>query len=232
MSYQLKTKSGRTSVNTTMFTFIDYLVLTEAIQAPVLYRNTGDTGMMRMIEQDAIFPRTTHRLLGKSYQGTSMSRNMRLGSVSGGWYGDWWLTLDRTLLSHNNRILPVDADLVYYTTKHRKRVQVLTPEQLRRNRDRLVRKDDASQHAEEFVLGTIQPLHKYLLKIVSLHLTVDTGTPLVKRKVIRAVKAYAQKHNIPFYDAREGRYGEWKSGHFYTREQPNTYSNAQAQRAA
>lgn len=196
--------------------------LNEGRLAP-LYHNMNNTKAKHVFEEDVLYGRVTHRILGKGYQGVSLSRNPRLGGIKESWYGEWWLTLDQGKLAQRYKIIPVDADLAFYLTKNKKSVHSLTPKQLQLHQDRIIRQshDLGGHHAEEFLIGDIEPLHPYVTRIVYLGGSIPNMKKYDKEAfkwrypTYEAGKTFADKYNITFIDSNEPEQHQyWTLGHF------------------
>lgn len=174
----------------------------EAREAP-LYHWMSPAKAFEAIHSDALYPTWEHILPasegGKPVLGTSMSRNPHFNlrrSVR--------LTFDQGKLAETNRIIPVDADYVYtYATWRRnpKAVDISNLDQTRTRQFRSRYPSDLS--AEEFVLGAIKPLHKYLLAI-----DMDVSSISPSRETLpNDVEVYARKHGIPLRQGPHWQFG-------------------------
>ena len=111
--------------------------------------------ILRRNEMGAYWEHTIPWHANRYVEGNSMSRNAKL--VWGG--GVVRLTFDQRLLAMTHKIIPLDAERTFH--QHAQGMDDFTPD-----RDKEPAGMDASSVlAEEFVIGDIKPLNKYLLEI-------------------------------------------------------------------
>lgn len=130
----------------------------------------------------------THRLPNdpeRNVEGNSFTRDKALQ-----WGGDSMgirLTVDQRRLAQTNRIIPVDGHLVHAHTRDtfgRKEWQAINSR---------TKPGENANPSEEFVVGTIKALHRYIERIEFLHFSGhETGAA-----VLDVVQAYGQKWAIP-----------------------------------
>jgi len=134
-------------------------ILNEGRDAP-LYHWMDDEKVYKVLKNDALKPLFKHKLIKQMGMGISMTRNK---NYKHDWAGNTIcrLTFNQARLAHDHRIIPVDAHHIR-----------LTPKQFARDYDPSMTdrnspytKNDNSQMAEEYVLGEVKPLHKYVTEI-------------------------------------------------------------------
>lgn len=137
-----------------MFTFKEFI--TEGRDAPLYHGTTLDTAM-QILKHDMIQGRTNHenRILGinkpGSTGGVSLSRSFKISE----WFGEVIFELDQRKLTHNYRINPVQffssqGPMLSARTKKLGGNKVLS---------------GRHTEAEEFVIGSIKNVSKYITKI-------------------------------------------------------------------
>lgn len=139
------------------------------------------------LENDKMEARWEHIINGSAVLGNSFSRNKRLslGRLAR-------LTFDQTLLSQTNKIVPLDGEAVFsagYMSKqsprHAKKSDI----------DRIWNKSNLLL-SEEFVIGDIKRLHRYVTKIdigFSAAYSLSSNETIVTYDI---VTAYGKEHNI------------------------------------
>ena len=129
--------------------------------------------------------------------GNSFTRNKRLDLTRGGGYGRKILSLevDQARVAQTNRIVPLNATLSVY------HFSADTSGLNDRNYARPGR--DYDVFAEEFVMGELRPLHRYLTRIIILFDRDDITKYKLKQVRSTGVVAYAAHFGIPLV---------WKDG--------------------
>ena len=193
-----------------------YEILFEGRDAPLYHSMQWDKAAI-VFSKDEMAANHVHKLAGKKIKGTSLSRNPRLGNQADPNYGPVWIEFDQRKLTQRYKIMPLDADLVNYYGRMQNFPQSLGPKQ-RQQTDKNLRKDFGHQHAEEFVLGDIKPLHKFIKSITIID-AMDKQCSYVTKpgtqgeKGYAAVKKYVEKFNIKFVDMCADTPGhEWRRG--------------------
>ncbi len=139
--------------------------LLESRSAPLYHWMTRDKAEY-CFKHDEMPGRWEHYLPveGDDYSGNSLSRNKRLHL-----YGDYRVTLDQAKLAARYKIIPVDGEYVFHGNPKRfpwrdaTGVKRFSPpgDHIRSRKNYY----DADL-AEEFVIGDIKQLHKYLIEVV------------------------------------------------------------------
>lgn len=157
-----------------------YQPLVEAREAP-LYHWVGERKLPGVLEDDFFYPDWEHILPegNRKVYGTSMSRNPKFDYTDSGKIVRF--TFDQGLLSRTNKIIPLDAEVVYDHTHG----SGGTDPMVQRDRAKI---NPARVMAEEFVMGKITPAHKYITEI----LLTETEPELMQM-----VQEYSQKYGIP-----------------------------------
>lgn len=162
--------------------------LTEARSAP-LYHIMGYAKTMAVLPLDELEGRWEHDIPGLGrFTGTSMTRNKKL--VLG---REVRLVFDQQRLQASNRIIPVDGELVFRHTSGYSPLPFSDREGNQYGKD--------ITYSEEFVVGNVKPLHRYLVRI-------DLRIPNMQRRdeILTGAKAidlrdtcleFGQKFNIP-----------------------------------
>ena len=133
----------------------DIINLVEARQAP-LYHWMSAEKAARSFSSDRLRPLFAHKMLGK-IKGISLTRNPR-------YLHDWAadgsvirLTFNQAKLIQHYKIVPIDAE--YAAAVDRKNDVKADNYQDRNQKYTFV---DGKEMAEEYLLGTIEPLHSYI----------------------------------------------------------------------
>lgn len=191
-------------------------ILFEGRDAP-LYHSMQWNKAIIVFSKDEMPAHHIHKLAGKKIKGTSFSRNPKLGNRASPNYGPIWIEFDQRKLSQRYKIMPLDADLVNFYGRMQNFPQSLGPKQ-RQQTDKNLRTEFGSQHAEEFVLGDIKPLHKFI-KSISIIDPLRTQNSYIAKpgthgeKGYDILKKYVEKFNIKFVDMYDDTPGhEWRRG--------------------
>jgi len=184
---------------------------TEARMAP-LYHWMDARKAQAVIQVDAMPARHVHRLpwTDEETKGTSMSRNERFEF---GFNKPWRFVFDEGRLSQTNKIVPVDAQAVHrYTYSKGDPTRDPTGDLAFKDidiQDRVAGRARGKQFAEEFVLGDIAPLSRYLIRIDHYPDTMSQASatrlppPGMDRdkyaaSIEKMVRKYAKQHKIPY----------------------------------
>jgi hypothetical protein len=168
-------------------------ILNEGREAP-LYHGMQTQKAMFVLSNDILPAGWEHDIPGIGrVKGNSLSRNKLLK------YGYVILTFDQQKLSQTNKIVPVDGEYVH-------RVTTKLPTNVKSARDRnqidMYGQKKEPKHAlsEEFVIGDIKPLHKYLLNISIAE--PDFGNEVLNKnklsQITKICQTYCSKWNIQF----------------------------------
>ena len=158
-------------------------LITEGRDAPVYHQmRLGSPKTTTLLSSDVLQAIWTHDIPGIGpVKGHSFSRNPRLE------WADMQLIIDQAKLANRYKIIPVDADFVYARLDHPKVKGVS---------DRHT-KPDQNTMAEEFVVGDIKSLHKYLLGIkISV---IRQSNPVKLKELLVPVMDYSYKYSITLY---------------------------------
>lgn len=160
---------------------IELLQITESRSAP-LYHWLGNVKLASVLEHDMMPAWWEHQLpwSNERVEGNSLSRNPRFKYPTTG--RTVRLTFNQDALSRTNRIIPMDAEVVF---SHSERA----PDTLQDRSKPMSGEGDENVMAEEFVVGNIKPLHKYLTEIGVIG---DSST-----RTIQMIKEYSEKYSIP-----------------------------------
>lgn len=158
-----------------------YTEIMEARSAPLFHMMDGKKAI-NVFETDAIEGRWTHNIPGMGERtGTSLTRNnnnrMLLNRVVR-------LTLDQEKLSARYKIVPLDGEVVFAQTQN-----------LRVHQDRKLNLPNA-QLREEFLIGDIAPLHRYLMRIDIREGDFSRLKADDALRIAELIPAYAEQHNI------------------------------------
>lgn len=158
-----------------------------------------------VFHDDAIRPSWKHDVpgLGEVY-GTSMTRNHRLYVRNS---RPVCIVVDRRTLKYTNKIVPLDGELVFsHTHKYR-----LVRDRTRYNTPSNIKHDFIL--AEEFVIGLIKPLNRYVTTISLNYVSHESVMQNWNAYLIS--KKYADRHGIPiiggeaFINKFEERQKQW-----------------------
>lgn len=175
-------------------------ILTEDSRS-YLYTNVNRDKLDTVLRTNILPATWTHILpSGERKAGTSLSRNPRLGRRM--WstpFGPVQLVLNQDKLRNNYRLVPLDAE--YAVQKQIEPERLNDPRWRKRYNDRMMRAGE-QPFAEEFVIGDVKPLSRYLEKIV----WVQEYEPGYNRKYdddLRMLRRYAKEHGIKFVDVNK-----------------------------
>lgn len=163
--------------------FKEFLV--ERRMAP-LYHWMDEKKAVSVFADDAFNRTWKHETAEGELDGISFSRNSNFT------YGQKAvrLTFDQGALASRFKIMPLDAERAFHHS-------VDNPSWYKM-KDRKMNSQHSTQYAEEFVIGKIKNLHKYITKIeVSKHISRNVHS------VVADAKKYAEKWNIPISIAPE-----------------------------
>ena len=167
-------------------------ILNEGREAP-LYHGMRFGKAIWVFNNDILAAGWEHDIPGiGKVKGNSLSRNKLLR------YGHIVLTLDQQKISQTNKIVPVDGEYIHYLTKNSPLAQYAKD----RKPVSVYGQKRSSKHtlSEEFVIGDINPLHKYLLNVSFGEPDFGNDNP-DKKEILRLIKfcqVYCTKWNIPF----------------------------------
>ena len=163
--------------------------LFESKSAP-LYHWLANDKLKSMIERDEMLGKWEHYMPieGKTFNGNSFSRNPRLVID----YYSVRLTLDQAKLSSSFKIIPTDGSYVFHGKGVHQMTNVVDKKVRLKHLDNLRDRSflsDKKNFSEEFVVGDIKNLHKYITEIA-----IDTKFHAYKKYLIE----YCKKFNIKF----------------------------------
>ena len=170
-------------------------ILLEAREAD-LYHSMSLQKAANVLHNDIMPAAWAHYVpgLGK-IRGNSFTRNQNLRFG----YRNVILTIDQSKLSNSNKIIPLDAQNVYHQEFNDAQRSVGPPSSLRGypgSNDRGMSAN--AQHQEEFVVGDIKNLHRYI-KSIQLYGYHEDMPELEDLEVSWQVfRQYVRKYNIPF----------------------------------
>lgn len=168
----------------------------EGRDAP-LYHIMGEQKAQYVFTKDVMPARWTHNIPGVGkVSGNSFSRNKFLQQEQNMVVR---LTVNQSLLARNHKIIPLNAELVHSFTQHNDFLNDygMPPETLSQYKpeepdDRT--KPDVDRFDEEFVVGDIKQLHRY---IISIDIWGDLNYAEDQGRFLIAMMKYAKKFNIP-----------------------------------
>ena len=187
--------------------------LSEARQAP-LYHVMGEDKAAYVFANDTMPARWTHNIPGRGkVMGNSFTRNKNYKQTdyAGAEGFVCRIVVDQQRLAQTHKIIPVHGELVYDYGKEiewRKDYGIDVPVDINklaqdpRNLDRGGNKDITDMMDEEFVVGDIKQLHKYVTRIdiwSSVATTTDSGLFLVQ------LINFSKKYNIPVHISTEAK---------------------------
>lgn len=163
-----------------------YEIITEGRDAP-LYHGTGSSNAISIIEQDAIRAKTDHDTAkltnygskGDYQSGVSLTRNKKMAEG----FGEVVFEIDQRRLAQTNKLIPID-----YWAKPDK------PSNRGRGHSGSI--VSGTYEYEEFCVGEIKPLRRYLIAI---HMTAH-GCRRLKRDYDMKDIAVLMKHPLLHVD--------------------------------
>lgn len=166
-----------------------------------LYHNTSLEKLDTILRTNTL-PATWAHVLpdGSKKTGSSLTRNPQLGRRI--WttpFGPVQLVLNQDKLQQNYKLIPLDAENALQKQVDPSRLD--DPRWQKRYNDRLLRARE-QPFAEEFVVGDVKPLSKYLEKII----WIQEYDPQWNKKYeqdLRLIRQYARQHEIPFIDVNK-----------------------------
>jgi hypothetical protein len=160
--------------------------LDEDVGQPYLYHWMELSKAIKVLQSNCLKPLFAHKQIGE--RGISMTRNPRYlhnwveGSVP------LRLTFDRNVLKQRFKIIPLDSEHARYKPgKHFQR----NYDSERTDRAKSARWRDEPM-AEEYVIGTIQPLHKYIVEMRFDNWGNDNNPFML------TLLSYLKKYPVPF----------------------------------
>lgn len=166
-----------------------------------LYHWSSIEKIQRIIHDDTMYGKFKHIINRKEYVGNSLSRNNRMIITN----YNIRITLDQEKLKHNYRMFTVDAEIIHRKIDVRKpelypsriKINDRSPNKTNTFGDSPIKKDFNNYiFAEEFILGDIKNVHKYIKEIK----ITDNKNWMVKKlsnKLIENLKWYCNKFDIP-----------------------------------
>lgn len=164
-------------------------VLSEGRDAPLFHNMNHDKAKL-VFEEDCLPGNWKHEIENRTLYGTSMTRNSRIALKADPQYGFICLEIDQAKLSQTHKIIPLDANAIFYNLI--KEPEISTRWNLQ---DRKLN-NSGSQYQEEFVIGTIPNLHRYIKRIYLVY------NPKIKKdwltnNGIRFTREYGKQWGIP-----------------------------------
>lgn len=159
----------------------------ESRSAPLYHWMNGKKAI-DVLEHDKFTQLWVHDTPEGTLTGISLSRNANFT------YGEKAVRLvfDQAKLATRYKLVPLDAERAFHHS-------IGTVSWYNR-KDRKMNAADGQQYAEEFVIGSIEPIHKYLLKIVVSRSALLYGEA---RTLIAVIEEYCNKYNLPLSLAPE-----------------------------
>lgn len=194
-------------------------IILETRYAPLYHWMDADKSR-KVFRMDSLLPKFTHKIVGQ--KGISTSRNKMYQHHNG---DHVCLVLDQEKIKLTNKIVPLDSELaIYFDNNERKqknyikRIKTiqdinqdlgLRHDGMQHDRNRNRYDGPGSETSEEYIIGKLVPLHKYLSKIILYNW-------LNEEPFIEPMLAYVKKYNIPLETPYEGKrfwaiYGEQPS---------------------
>lgn len=178
---------------------MDYYRLLESRSAP-LYHHASYEKTMDVLANNAMPARWEHEVPHVGFvKGNSMTRNNKADLFSG---RPVRFVFDQQRLAQRHKILPLDGEVVYRFTDALgkldgsvdKRPHNVRLKSRRNYTDRFINKD-GYQLAEEFVVGDIDHLNRFIIRIEiksSAHLSLYKTEELINEAI-----RYGEKYDIP-----------------------------------
>lgn len=164
-----------------------WLRLVEGRDAP-LYHMMDLSKSIAVFGNDILPSRWEHRILGNDTKyGTSLSRNSRFR-----FHDDYLirLTFDQAKLAQRYKLIPLDAESAYHFSREPRNYP------WGKHRDRVMNQaENKFSFSEEFLLGDVNPLNRYLTAIDLFLTRFPEGAD--EKAFIKLVTTYAKQHNIP-----------------------------------
>lgn len=170
----------------------------EHVSDNLLYTWVSKKKIEDIVNNDTLYGNFKHTVKNKDIYGNSFSRNKNLIID----HYQVKLVVNKTILSTKYKIVPLDGEII-----HRK-IDVKDKQKYDRYRDRNPKKThifgdqkiskDFDKHvfAEEFVLGDIKNLSRYITEIIVY--PKNWNSEDIEDVVINKLKNYCDKHNIIF----------------------------------
>lgn len=180
-------------------------ILTEGRDAP-LYHVMGEEKAANVFATDTMLPRTLHDIPGRGQvAGNSFTRNKQFKQTDydAGAGFVCRLTIDQNRLAQTNKIIPVHGELVYQyrlDKEFRSEYDIDEPSDINKlaqdpaNLDRGGNKIPSEMMDEEFVVGGISQLHRY---VTGVDIWGDVSDTEDGGKFIIKMYQWAKKFNIP-----------------------------------
>lgn len=158
------------------------------IRGAPLYHWMDAKKSLSVFEHDKFTQLWTHETKEGTFKGISFSRNSSFT------YGEKpvRLTFDQAKLAARFKIIPLDAERAF--------AHSMNSTGWYNRKDRKMNSKNSQQYAEEFVIGDIKPLHKFITKI---EVTKRASIGNSSRSLIQEAEEYAKKWNIPLELAPE-----------------------------
>ncbi len=179
------------------------------IRSAPLYRNVYPFDFWFHVlkdKKDTIKAYQQHKIDGRTVKGTSFTRSKQLAFKNRS-FGPVVLEVDQSKLSHTNKMIPVDAEYAHYLARNRRKGN--DPVALRAWNKFNDRASGTGTHemgaamAEEFVVGDIHPLSRYLTQIIVFEDLTDedddyTTSDLPNYEDFKeSLEAYTKQYSIP-----------------------------------
>jgi hypothetical protein len=185
-------------IKTTIREFVQEQQINEGLNDNLLYSWISKQKIQDIISDNSMYGKFKHTINKTDFYGNSFSRNKNL-------IIDHYrvkITVDKSLLSMNYKIIPVDGEIIHrkidiYDKWKYPKYRDRNPKKTHAFGDQKISKDfDKHRFDEEFVLGDIKNMNRYLVEVVLY--PEKWNTEEINENTINELKVYCEKHNIRF----------------------------------
>lgn len=174
--------------------FNEWIIINEGRDAD-LYHWMDEDKVEDLYFDDTMFGQWIHNIDGIKRNGNSFSRNKNLN-----YRYVVRLTIDQSKLSSTHRIIPIDGEKVYHTTRQDgKIVSDRNPKKfsaiLNYGPGQQFKSFNQKILAEEFILGDIKKMHTYIKKV---EMFEQIGFTWISDENLNKLQSYCGRWKIPF----------------------------------
>lgn len=163
-----------------------------------LYHSVGIRRLESILRDDKLYAVWEHKLNGNSVFGSCCSRNKNLAH-SMAHRSPVQFILDKDKIKNHNKIIPIQAEYQYIKNFNENPEKMI--ERCEQNNNIYYSRckfNKDQQWDEEFVVGLIPDLSKYIKGIVFCHAQTSSLRFYQINRMYDDVRKYAKEHNLPF----------------------------------